>query len=1429
MNNRSFPATLVSVKTSRVHSGASRSATGCFALAVACAAVLSKQSAHSATLYWDGTGTGWDSVGSWSDLDNGDLPDPLAVPGAADIATFVSSTALTAQTVNLNTNQSALGLATNLSNTFLTTIRGGGTNRTLNLGTSGITHTGGAITIGSATAGQQVAISLQGAQTWDSSTSGTGAIAIMVLNGVSIGAGGNQTLNLAGSNTGSRISGVVSDGAGILSITKTGTPASIWTLSGANAYTGITTVTGGTLRIDNNLGLGSTVGGTSVENNAGLQLTNNITITGESLSLVGNGIATNTGALRNLSGNNTWAGPITILPGATTRVNSDAGSLTISGNITLSATISDQFVLQGAGNGEISGVISGPSRVTRGGIGAGMWVLSGANTYTGRTVITNGTVSVSSLNRVSGGTASSNLGAPTTVANGTIDLGGGTTSGTLRYTGTGETTDRAIHLPGTTGGGVIDQSGTGILEFTGNVTAAVTGKTLTLQGSSAGTGRYTGVIGGAVSVTKAGTGTWTLTGANTYTGTTNTNGGTLIVDLSTNTSGVLPATTTLTTGNGILNIQGASSGTSNQAVASLSTGAGAGRIIINPNGGSNTTLAIASPVVTNTVNSRLVFDYTLGTTNGTAIGNNAVAWAADLSNGLIGPNYFVVDSGGFGFATVSAGNVVRLVPTLGLPQSGASSSENYLLSGNTPSTTPGSLNLAQTASQTINTLTVNTAATSGTVTLGNTTLSVNAILVTGSTANTFSIAGSGSSGVQTPNAGGNLTIEHNAAGAFTISAPILDNTASTLVNNGVGITVLSGANTYTGATILNAGTTRFSGTMAGSPVTINGTAIAQFGSATGLSSLNSITFGPSTGGRLQTNGNNGAIGMIVTDANPGTPIIENASANPGTLTVSPVTNLAYPGVFQDGAGGGTLGLTLAPADLLGTPAVLALTGPAANTNTGLTTITGTGIVDLNKPAGINSIGGNLAISNGGKLRFVQSNQIADNATVTISGAGSSFNGTAVNVAAIALNETFANLTMTGGAFTTGTGATGFNVTGATNITGGVDGTIFLGNSGSQFATNSLSLTDMPAIPGGVVATPNSFAIYGNSTTVRSRLSIGSGGLLLNGSFLNLRRGNAGAMGSRLVLDGDVSTTGAAPSSINLDSAGGTTGAVSVDLSSTPGTVERFFNVGDFGADLSVSVPLVNGAATTASITKVGPGVLTLSAVNTYNGSTNVRSGTVIISGASSGSAAIVGNSASPAVSAALMGGNGSVSTTPTVSDISAITAGAIVAPGISNVSTGVLNTNTFSLTNSAHLSIQIGGIFPGGNGFDGYDRINVLSPATSASVSGGILDLIDLSIFPPPTDALLFILVNNGTDAPSSLFSGVTLGANPVANINNIVIGGQQFALVNNADFDGVTGLYGGSPTGGNDIALVAVPEPVSAISVLVGSALIGLRRRRKV
>lgn len=214
---------------------------------MALAAMALGASASAATIYWNGTGTDWTTTLDWSTASGATTPNPAAVPGATDTAAFNISTVSAAQTVNLNGNQSVAKLDFLAGATGGVTLLGGGTDRTLTLGANGIgiAAATGAVTIGSSTSGQNVALSLTGAQTW---TNNSGNL-LTVNNGVSIAATG--TLTLAGSGQGGTlINGDMANGAGTLAFTvNNASGTGMNTLTGSNSYTGATTVTKGLLTI----------------------------------------------------------------------------------------------------------------------------------------------------------------------------------------------------------------------------------------------------------------------------------------------------------------------------------------------------------------------------------------------------------------------------------------------------------------------------------------------------------------------------------------------------------------------------------------------------------------------------------------------------------------------------------------------------------------------------------------------------------------------------------------------------------------------------------------------------------------------------------------------------------------------------------------------------------------------------------------------------------------------------------------------------------------------------------------------------------------------------------------------------------------------------------------------------------------------------
>ena len=193
----------------------------------------------------------------------------------------------------------------------------------------------------------------------------------------------------------------------------------------------------------------------------------------------------------------------------------------------------DTFTVNGGGtfSGTINqGVNAGPLSLTK--AGTGTLTLSGSNSYTGVTTISEGILSVSIL---ANGGMNSGIGASSNAA-GNLVLDGGT----LQYTGAGNSTDRLFTL--TTNGGTIDASGTGALSFTntGSVVLSPTNvaHTLILTGTSTDSNTLNAVIvdgnstSHSTSLNKTGAGTWILSGANTYTGATTGSTGVLLVNRS---------------------------------------------------------------------------------------------------------------------------------------------------------------------------------------------------------------------------------------------------------------------------------------------------------------------------------------------------------------------------------------------------------------------------------------------------------------------------------------------------------------------------------------------------------------------------------------------------------------------------------------------------------------------------------------------------------------------------------------------------------------------------------------------------------------------------------------------------------------------------------------------------------------------------------
>jgi autotransporter-associated beta strand protein len=188
---------------------------------------------------------------------------------------------------------------------------------------------------------------------------------------------------------------------------KTGTGTLI--LGSANTFAANTNLAFGTgtanlgaIRIAHGSALSGITTITSANNNTGvsrLELIGGITVTGTAINTGGRSAQQTTGAiLANISGNNEWAGAITITgTGGAYGIRSDAGILTLSGGVR-SNTATRTWDVGGTGDILISSLVGGTQSGNQTGslslnkFGSGTVTLSVANTFGGSTKINAGTL-----------------------------------------------------------------------------------------------------------------------------------------------------------------------------------------------------------------------------------------------------------------------------------------------------------------------------------------------------------------------------------------------------------------------------------------------------------------------------------------------------------------------------------------------------------------------------------------------------------------------------------------------------------------------------------------------------------------------------------------------------------------------------------------------------------------------------------------------------------------------------------------------------------------------------------------------------------------------------------------------------------------------------------------------------------------------------
>ncbi|MFP5041802.1 autotransporter-associated beta strand repeat-containing protein [Parasediminibacterium sp. JCM 36343] len=605
----------------------------------------------------------------------------------------------------------------------------------------------------------------------------------------------------------------------------------------------------------------------------------------------------------------------------------------------------------------LSGAISGTGGLTQN--GAGTTVLSGTNTYTGATTISAGTLKI-------GNAAALGTGATSITSGAVLDLNGTTYTNTnaLTVNGTGISSGGAVinssasaaTYPGllTLGStsSIVAGSGSITLSNTGTITGS--GNTLTLDGSITGNS-IASIIGiGAGGITKNGSGTWTLSGANTYTGATTINAGTLQAG-NTAALGSNSAVSLANTAGAILNITGFSN-----SIGSLTGGGGTG---------GNVTLGSAALTIGGDNTSPAAFAGLISGSSGSIVKTGTgTLTLSNASNSYTGTT--TINGGtllvGAAAPTSSIGALGATATAVSLSASPATTSPSLLTGGAFTVGRPVTIaNVSTSGTYSIGGNTDNNSAFSGAISISQP-LTITQVATTST--NTLTVSGGISGTAQ------NVTV--NNAGSVLINSAIAT-TSGTLTKSGAGTLTLSGTNTYTGATTINAGTLALSGS---GSISSSSTITTASGATFDVTSLTSaLALGSAQVLRASATGSN-TTGTITVASSKGLTL-----GSTGGLAFTAYGGGATSPLTVTGASAGALALNGAPVTVttttalaVGTYTLIAQSGSATGvTGTpGTLTISGSGITS--------GASGSLSVASGQLILTVSANTTPPTLTAAVS-------------------------------------------------------------------------------------------------------------------------------------------------------------------------------------------------------------------------------------------------------------------------------------------------------------------------------------------------------------------------------------------------------------------------------------------------------------